>query len=572
MRDNHVAPPILAISAAAYYRMSTDRQEDSIDRQRSQVEPYAAQRHYQIVRVYKDEGIAGDEVKKRTGFVQMLSDAQKGLFQVILCDDKDRFGRFDSIDQGFYIKPLRDASVHMETVAQGKLDWYSFAGRVTDAVLQEAKKIESQATSRRVITRMLMMAKEGKWLGGKPPYAYAVGADPILGKKLVPGDPLKVKALRLMFELYGDRGYTLDMLARELFERGILNPKGGKTWNKSTIRNILRCRKYVGDLTWNAGHDGKYSEVLDGAVRTNDQRTSKRTTNKVSDWIIVPNTHEPLIDRPLFERVQAKLGENKAKTTPLPKGGDFVLTGLLVCGHCGWRMIGSTHQGKRFYKCGRYHQEGRHACAGGFIMEKKLIDCLTRKLQEVVLNPKNQKKLREEVRRLEEQDAREGPPKTKAMKTRFDELGVKINWALDNAPGLGNLKADFMARMEVWKKEREQLGADLERIVNPPIPVNVDDALKGVEAHMRNLKEAFAKAEPSEVREVIRELVTKIELWFGTAKKKGLTRRPFRRGLIYIRPQSDEELTSNLYSAASPIPADSNVKSPSARAIAPVRG
>jgi hypothetical protein len=99
--------------------MSTDRQEDSIDRQRSQVAPYAARRGYAIIREYTDEGIAGDEERKRKAFMQMLADAGRKQFSVILCDDKDRFGRFDTITCGYYVKPLRGASVALETVAQG---------------------------------------------------------------------------------------------------------------------------------------------------------------------------------------------------------------------------------------------------------------------------------------------------------------------------------------------------------------------------------------------------------------------------------------------------------------------
>src|SRR6516162_3904125 len=212
--------------AVAYYRMSTDRQEDSIERQRSQVELYAARHGYAITREYIDEGIAGDEERKRKGFLRMLEDAAHLRdFSIILCDDKDRFGRFDSITQGYYVKPLRDAGVRLETVAQGRVDWSSFAGRITDAVLQEAKKIESQANSRRVISWMLQMAGNGKWLGGAPPYGYRLADDPKLGKRLVPGDAREVEAVRLMFRLYGQRGFTLAQVAEELYLRAIPPPE-----------------------------------------------------------------------------------------------------------------------------------------------------------------------------------------------------------------------------------------------------------------------------------------------------------------------------------------------------------
>jgi DNA invertase Pin-like site-specific DNA recombinase len=279
--------PVMAdtIRAVAYYRMSDERQENSIDRQRSQVQPYAERHGYQIIREYVDEGIAGDEERKRKAFMRMLADAERKEFQVILCDDKDRFARFDTIDQGYYVKPLRDRGIRLETVAQGRVDWSSFAGRITDAIIQEAKKIESQATSRRVMTRMVMMAREGKWLGGRAPYGYVLKPHPVLIKWLVPGDPVKVRAVGLMFRLCGEKGYSLEMVGEELYERGILNPSGGQFWSKPTLRGILRNRKYAGDMAWNMEHDGKYSEFRNGQVNTEDAKIASRK-NLVNDWIV----------------------------------------------------------------------------------------------------------------------------------------------------------------------------------------------------------------------------------------------------------------------------------------------
>src|SRR5262249_46353935 len=159
------------------------------------------------------------------------------------------------------VKPLRDAGVSLVTVAQGKLDWFSFGGRITAAALDEAKKVESQATSRRVISWMLEAVKKGRWLGGPPPYGYRVRyrIEIVDGKPihrpegLEPGDPEHVAAVQLMFRLYAD-GYTLDQVAAELYRRGIPALHGRQCWQKTTLRAILRNRKYVGDMTWNAGH------------------------------------------------------------------------------------------------------------------------------------------------------------------------------------------------------------------------------------------------------------------------------------------------------------------------------
>ena len=72
--------------AAAYYRMSSDKQETSIADQRAAVEKYSQQNNYRIVREYVDEGISGDNTEKRAGFLQMLHDAEHARdFKVILC-------------------------------------------------------------------------------------------------------------------------------------------------------------------------------------------------------------------------------------------------------------------------------------------------------------------------------------------------------------------------------------------------------------------------------------------------------------------------------------------------------
>jgi site-specific DNA recombinase len=541
-------------NAVAYYRMSTDRQEDSIGRQQSQVEPYAARCGYTIIREYKDEGIAGDEPAKRKGFVRMLEAAQRKEFDVILCDDKDRFGRFDSVDYGEVVAPLRRAGVRLETVAQGRVDWKSLSGRILDALLQEFRAEESKTLSRRVITQMLAMAKAGKWLGGVAPYGYKLVQDDVLVKRLVPGNPEKVTAVRLMFRLYGDEGYTLDMLAKELYTRGIADPRGS-TWNKTTIRAILRNRKYTGDMARNTGHDGKYSDCRNGSVQTSDVRIPKRN-NPPEDWVVVPDVHEPLVGRALFERVQVKLAMNKMKTTPHPKGGQFVLSGLLICGHCGWRMIGCTWGKKRYYKCGRYHQEGKHACHSNTIMENKLLDCIVRKLQEAMLNPANLEKLKREIRRQAAEAQAVGPARASKLQKQLAALADKIGKGVERMALIDrDLLPEYTAKIRDWKSEHRRLAAELQRL-EPPESANLDDAVKAAVGQLRRLQESLPTAPPHKVRAVLQELISKVELFFDHVPKAGKTRSIFKRGVIYVRQQQEIDL-SDLCNAVSPTPAGS---------------
>jgi site-specific DNA recombinase len=127
------------MNVALYLRMSTDKQDTSIPEQRAALERYAEKAGYSIVREYLDEGISGDATSKPKGFRKMLAEAPGGDFDRIPCFDQDRFGRFDMIEAGHWITPLRDAGAALEAFAQGGIAWSGFAGHLTYAMAQEGK-------------------------------------------------------------------------------------------------------------------------------------------------------------------------------------------------------------------------------------------------------------------------------------------------------------------------------------------------------------------------------------------------------------------------------------------------
>jgi DNA invertase Pin-like site-specific DNA recombinase len=167
------------VPAAAYYRMSTDKQEHSIGRQKGQVVPYARQKGYELVAEYQDEGIAGDEFARRGGFQRLLKDAAAGKFATILVDEPSRLSRQDPIE--FIVKivdPLRRAGVAVDTVASGPLDYESLAGVILSVVHADKSSGESKALSRRVLTGLLERAKLGRQAPAITPYGFRAERDP----------------------------------------------------------------------------------------------------------------------------------------------------------------------------------------------------------------------------------------------------------------------------------------------------------------------------------------------------------------------------------------------------------
>lgn len=126
--------------AVGYIRMSSDKQEASPDQQRDEIVKLAAKHGYTIIRWYEDHAISGVKTLKRKQFLQMIDDVKRiGDFQAILCWDQDRFGRFDSIEAGEWILPLRRAGVELICVVQGRINWDDFAGRMIYQITQEGK-------------------------------------------------------------------------------------------------------------------------------------------------------------------------------------------------------------------------------------------------------------------------------------------------------------------------------------------------------------------------------------------------------------------------------------------------
>jgi hypothetical protein len=125
--------PATPIPAAAYYRMSDDEQEGSIEQQRKEVRDFAAANGYSIVAEYVDSGKSGSKDKhKRTGFHRMLMDSHSKEWKALLCWKLNRFSREDSHQGADDKKVLRGNGVQLVTVQEGAIDWDTMEGRIID--------------------------------------------------------------------------------------------------------------------------------------------------------------------------------------------------------------------------------------------------------------------------------------------------------------------------------------------------------------------------------------------------------------------------------------------------------
>ncbi|MEA4954442.1 MAG: recombinase family protein [Pseudoflavonifractor sp.] len=368
--------------AALYCRLSRedgDRPEsDSIGNQRKLLTEYV-QAHPEFVACdcYIDDGFTGTNFD-RPAFQQMLRDIEDGRINCVLVKDLSRFGR-DYIDAGSYLERWFPAH---ETRFIAVTDHIDSSRGAYDMMMPLKNLFNAQYArdiSQKVKSSIQAKQKRGEFIGAFACYGYQ--KDPENRSRLVI-DPVAAKVVQRIFRLF-ESGAGKLRIARALNAEGIPCPSvykrlmgdryhngsrldGTTYWTYSTIHRILKNETYLGNL-----EQGRSIRTqLHGAARQKDR----------SEWIIVEGTHEAIISREQWERVQALL--HRSAREPDFSSGVSPFAGYLKCGDCGRSMSKTTWGEKIFYICGSYKRYGtdicsRH-CISGEVLERILLSDLNR--------------------------------------------------------------------------------------------------------------------------------------------------------------------------------------------------
>lgn len=131
----------------------------------------------------------------------------------------------------------------------------------------------------------------------------------------------------------------------------------------STINTMLRNIIYLGHMP----------QLMSSSV---SYKNHKRYKKDKSEWVIVYNTHEPIISQELWDRVEARRSSLAQGRKRLKTGFTHPLSGFLICADCGCKMKQNTsvHGNKRFYSfnCGDHMRFGKSVCFSHHIMAKDI--------------------------------------------------------------------------------------------------------------------------------------------------------------------------------------------------------
>jgi DNA invertase Pin-like site-specific DNA recombinase len=447
------------IQCVLYLRVSTAKQDTSVADQRSELTKYARRHGFRIVREYLDEAISGDDTRKRFGFQKMVADSQRGEFEAILCWDQDRFGRFDPLEAGYWIQPLRTSGVYLQTIAQGRIDWNDFAGRMIYSVQQEAKHSFLRDLSRNVMRGMRSSIQQHQRPLGPRPLGYVRVGDAFA---------IEPEAAEIVRRIYRDylAGQSLLDLVRTLNAEGVRTARGGY-WTPAAIRWILHNEAYCGVATWGRTTRSKYNRMVGDELKPAENRTG--STEAGASPLRIEDAYPVLIDRETWERVQQSMTERKTHTFPQRRRRGFPLSGLLVCGWCGSRMYGRLRPDGRAYFCGKNHRDPSQ-CVANVAHETQVLARVLDDLRDQLRQPAHASGFVDALRELHGQQ--EAAPDTKALRRSLAATEGKLATAERR---LVECDAEFLpvvqARIRELRAERDALRRSLTLAETP------DDAL-----------------------------------------------------------------------------------------------
>ena len=259
-------------NAVIYARFSSHgQQEQSIEGQLRDCYAFAEREGYAVVDEYIDRALSA-KTDDRPAFQQMIKDAEKRQFQVVLIWKLDRFAR-NRYDSAYYKAKLKKCGVRVVSVTENISD--SPEGIILEGMLESLAEYYSANLSQNVKRGQRENIIKGHHIGGVPPIGYKIE-----NKRLVV-DEDKAPIVQYAFSQYA-QGIPKKKIIDELTAKGVMN-YFGKPLSYETFHKTLRNKKYIGIFTHNGVEYPDFCPALVDVETFNtvqEKLTAIRTTRK----------------------------------------------------------------------------------------------------------------------------------------------------------------------------------------------------------------------------------------------------------------------------------------------------
>ena len=269
---------------------------------------------FESVAEYVDDGHTGTDAD-RENFQRLLADVMSGKINCVIVKDLSRFARNYS-DAGSLIDNLFvQMGVRFISLAEN-VDSYKDPDSVSSIIVPITNVMNDQycyQTSKKIRQVFDYKRRNGQYIGSFAPYGYI--KDPKDKHQLIVDED----AAEIVKQIYALclQGTTKRHISFYLNEHGVPSPTAYRRakglpvsstsddpmWGDRVVWNILTNPIYTGDL-------------VQGRRRVKSYKVHEIEAVPEDEWVTVPDTHEAIIDKESFEKVQALL---KRDTRSAPK-------------------------------------------------------------------------------------------------------------------------------------------------------------------------------------------------------------------------------------------------------------
>jgi site-specific DNA recombinase len=372
-------PPIRKLRCAVYTRKSTEEglemEFNSLDAQREACEAYVASQRAEgwllVSDRYDDGGFSGGTLE-RPALKRLLADIEAGRVDVVVVYKIDRLSR-SLMDFSRLVEVFDRQHVTFVSVTQS-FNTTTSMGRLTLNVLLSFAQFEREVIGERIRDKFAASRRKGMWMGGWAPLGYEVR-----DRKLVVNE-VDAKLVKSIFQRFLKTG-SATILARQLIQEGVRN-KYGKLIDKGILYKLLNNPVYIGE----AVHKG----------------------------VSYPGEHTGIIDRKIWDKVQAQFKINPRKRSGTARSQTPSLLKGLIFGPTGLAMSPShTRKNGRLY---RYYvsqtvlKQGAEDCPIGRVpaaeIEKMVVDQIRVLLRSPEMIVQTWRSARKSIKALTEADVR----------------------------------------------------------------------------------------------------------------------------------------------------------------------
>lgn len=405
-----------------------------------------------------DDGFSGTNMQ-RPNIQKLLQKAKAKEIDCIIVKDFSRFGRdyitvSDYVDQIFPFLGVRFISVndgYDSATMQGKTSGVDIAFR------NVIYGYYSKDLSLKVKSGKMTKARKGDFLSPFAPIGYRKAEG---NKNQLVIDEDSADIVRRIFRLAG-MGMTTKEITRLFNTEKIPTAsmiknrqghhhkwwngvEGADLWDHGMVTRILRDERYLGSVIY-----GK---------RYRPQVGSRQTLkSQKSDWIVVEETHEPLVTAEEFQAAQDNLAEFVEKDS-LPFA-IHLFTGRIRCGHCGYTMSRRSKPTPQFI-CNTKNKTSSYGCMKGNIKEHEIAGVVLSAIHAYIRVLFDEKNLLLKA----------------GNSDRMAKLQKQIAVYDSSCKGIAEQKAELYDAMaeekisrEQYRHQREKLSreqADMERLIN----------------------------------------------------------------------------------------------------------